>query len=135
VTAQPRQEYLQTYHRIDLVLDTFPYNGHTTSLDSLWMGVPLITRVGATPVSRGGWSQLSNLALGELAAHTADQFVQIATQLAGDLPRLEHLRSTLRQRMEQSALMDAPRFARSIEAAYSRMWNMECGIAAKSPDR
>jgi len=117
-----RSKYLELYHRIDLGLETFPYNGHTTSLDSLWMGVPVVTLVGATAVGRAGWSQLSNLGLTELAAHAPQDFVRIASELANDLPRLSELRSTLRQRMATSPLMDAPRFARNIEAAYRRIW-------------
>jgi len=119
---QSRRGYLQLYHRIDLGLDSFPYNGHTTSLDSFWMGVPVVTRIGSTAVSRAGWCQLSNLGLPDLAGQTSEQFVQIAVQLASNLPRLQQLRTTLRPRMEASPLMDAPRFARNIEAAYRQMW-------------
>jgi protein O-GlcNAc transferase len=126
VALQPREKYLQTYHRIDLGLDTFPYNGHTTSLDSLWMGVPVVTFVGGRAVGRAGWCQLSNLGLGELAGRTPEEFVRIAAELANDLPRLADLRSTLRRRMEQSPLMDAPRFARNVEAAYRQMWQAWC---------
>jgi len=122
VPRQSHLKYLELYHRVDLGLDSFPYNGHTTSLDSFWMGVPVVTLVGQTPVSRAGWCQLSNLGLPELAGQTTEQFVQIAVNLANDLPRLQQLRSTLRQRMEASPLMDAPRFARNIEAAYRQMW-------------
>jgi predicted O-linked N-acetylglucosamine transferase (SPINDLY family) len=61
-------QYLQWYRRIDIGLDTFPYNGHTTSLDALWMGVPVVTLVGTTAVGRAGLSQLTNLKLIELAA-------------------------------------------------------------------
>jgi predicted O-linked N-acetylglucosamine transferase (SPINDLY family) len=126
VPHRPRQEYLDQYHRIDLGLDTFPYNGHTTSLDSFWMGVPMVTLVGQTPVSRAGWCQLSNLGLTELAAQTQERFVEIAVELAKDLPRLQALRQSLRQRMEQSPLMDAAGFARGIEAAYRQMWRKWC---------
>ena len=63
-----RDRYLKLYNRIDIGLDTFPYNGHTTSLDALWMGVPVPTIIGRTAVGRAGWSQLSNLDLRELAA-------------------------------------------------------------------
>jgi protein O-GlcNAc transferase len=129
VAGRSRRKYLETYHRIDVGLDTFPYNGHTTSLDSFWMGVPVVTLIGSTAVGRAGWSQLSNLGLGELAAQTPDQFVQIAVELANDLPRLEQLRSTLRQRMEQSPLMDAPKFARNMEDAYRKMWRAWCQSA------
>jgi protein O-GlcNAc transferase len=124
---QPREKYLALYQRIDLGLDTFPYNGHTTSLDSYWMGVPVVTLVGQTSVARAGWSQLSNLGLTELAARTPGEFVTIAATLARDLPRLAALRSGLRERMRRSPLMDGPRFARAIEAAYRTMWRRWCG--------
>jgi protein O-GlcNAc transferase len=115
---RPRGDYLRSYHGIDLGLDTFPYNGHTTSLDSLWMGVPVVTRVGQTSVGRGGLSQLFQLDLLELAAKSDDEFVRAAVELGSDLARLAVLRRELRARLERSALMDAPRFARQIEGAY-----------------
>jgi predicted O-linked N-acetylglucosamine transferase (SPINDLY family) len=117
---------LKLYQNIDIGLDSFPYNGHTTSLDSLWMGVPVVTLIGQTPVSRAGWSQLSNLGLTELASPTAEGFVSIALDLANDLSRLGSLRATLRQRMERSPLMDAPAFARGVEVSYRRMWTTFC---------
>jgi predicted O-linked N-acetylglucosamine transferase (SPINDLY family) len=129
VPRQSRRNYLETYHRIDIGLDTFPYNGHTTSLDSFWMGVPVVTLLGETVVSRAGWCQLSNLGLKELAGRSPDEFVRIAVELAGDLPRLKEIRATLRQRMEASPLMDAPRFARNIESAYRGMWREWCSKA------
>jgi predicted O-linked N-acetylglucosamine transferase (SPINDLY family) len=119
---QPRKQYLLSYQRIDLGLDALPYNGHTTSLDSFWMGVPVISLIGKTVVGRAGFSQLCNLGLREFAAKTPDQFVEIATHAATDLPRLAELRAGLRDRMKQSPLADAARFARSIEAAYVQMW-------------
>jgi predicted O-linked N-acetylglucosamine transferase (SPINDLY family) len=109
------------YQRIDIVLDTFPYNGHTTSLDALWMGVPVVSLCGERPVSRAGLSQLSNLGLSGLVAHSEDEYVDLATRLANDLPRLKDLRANLRQRLEKSVLMDGPRFARQIEACYRAM--------------
>jgi predicted O-linked N-acetylglucosamine transferase (SPINDLY family) len=118
----PRRDYLRQYHRIDIGLDTFPYNGHTTSLDSFWMGVPVITLVGQTPVARAGWCQLSNLDLVELAARDEQDFVAAAVQLAGDLSKLQQLRDSLRDRMKRSPLMDAPAFASGIEAVYRTMW-------------
>jgi predicted O-linked N-acetylglucosamine transferase (SPINDLY family) len=126
VEYRPRPQYLELYRRIDLGLDTIPYNGHTTSLDSLWMGVPVVTRVGRTAVGRAGWSQLSNLGLPDLAGWSDDEFVAIASNLAGNLPRLAQLRDTLRSRMERSPLMDAARFARHVESAYRQMWRAWC---------
>jgi predicted O-linked N-acetylglucosamine transferase (SPINDLY family) len=126
VASQPRPQYLELYHRIDIGLDTFPYNGHTTSLDSFWMGVPVITLVGQTVVGRAGLSQLTNLGLPELIGQTPEQYVGLAAELAGDWPRLAELRATLRARMQKSPLMDAPRFARNVEAAYRAMWRRWC---------
>ncbi len=130
---QPHAQYLKLYHGIDLVLDTFPYNGHTTSLDALWMGVPVVTTVGRTVVGRAGLSHLRNLGLPELAAETPEEFVRIAAQLAGDLPRLSRLRASLRDRMRRSPLMDAPGFARGIEAAYRSMWRRWCARSEHNP--
>jgi len=129
VEFRPRREYLKLYHRLDIILDTFPYNGHTTSLDALWMGVPVVSLAGETPVSRAGLSQLSNLGLPEWVAHSESEYVKIAEKLAGDLPRLAQLRSTLRERMENSVLMDAPRFARQVEEAYRKMWKRWCAAS------
>jgi predicted O-linked N-acetylglucosamine transferase (SPINDLY family) len=123
VDFRPRREYLELYHRLDIILDTAPYNGHTTSLDALWMGVPVVSLAGNTRVSRAGLSQLTNLGLPELVAHSETEYVNIAESLARDLPRLARLRSTLRERMQNSVLMDAPRFARNVEAAYRSMWH------------
>jgi len=126
VEARPRREYLEFYHGLDIVLDTFPYNGHTTTCDALWMGVPVVSLAGETPVSRAGLSLLTNLGLPELVAHSETEYVNIAESLANDLPRLAQLRANLRNRMETSILMDAPRFARNIEAAYRSMWERWC---------
>ncbi|MFC4703751.1 tetratricopeptide repeat protein [Paraburkholderia caffeinitolerans] len=126
VGHQARRLYLETYHRIDVALDSFPYNGHTTSLDALWMGVPVVTRAGRSTASRGGLSIAANLGMPELVAHTDEDFVRIAVELAHDLPRLAALRAALRARMEASPLMDAPRFAANIERAYRTMWQTWC---------
>ena len=134
VPRQSRLDYLHTYHQIDLGLDTFPYNGHTTSLDSLWMGVPVVTRVGNTCVGRGGLSQLYQLGLTELAGDSDEAFVRIAVELAKDLPRLAQLRQSLRLRMEQSPLMDGQRFARHIEDAYRFMWQEWCRYPPSNHD-
>jgi protein O-GlcNAc transferase len=128
-----RPGYLELYHRIDLCLDPLPYNGHTTSLDAFWMGVPTLTMPGRTVVGRAGWSQLCNLDLKELAAETPEAYVALAAGLAGDLPRLQELRRTLRPRMSQSPLMDAGRFARHIESAYRQIWRRWCQRRPSGP--
>jgi len=122
----PRWEYLRLYQRIDIGLDPFPCNGMTTTCDALWMGVPVLTLPGAALVSRAGLSLLSSVGLGELAASSEEHYVRLAAELAGNLPRLADLRATLRARMLASPLMDAPRFARDVEAAYREMWRRWC---------
>jgi predicted O-linked N-acetylglucosamine transferase (SPINDLY family) len=122
----PAAEYFGTYRRIDVALDPFPYGGGTTTCDALWMGVPVVSLAGQTAVGRGGLSILSNLGLPELVAHDAEQYLRIAVELAQDLPRLSALRAALRDRMRSSSLMDAPRFAGNIDAAYREMWRRWC---------
>ena len=126
VAYQPRAEYLQHYQRIDLGLDTFPYNGHTTSLDAFWMGVPVVSLSGTTAVSRAGLSLLSNLGLANLAATTPDEYVAVAVRLAADRARLAGLRAGLRRRMAGSPLMDAGRFTRNLEESYRDLWRRWC---------
>ena len=130
VGHRPRPLYLEYYHEIDIGLDTVPYNGHTTSLDSFWMGVPVVTLVGSTVVGRAGLCQLTNLGLPELIAFNPEQYMRIAAELAQDLPRLAAMRTGLRARLQASPLMDAPRFARHLEAAYRKMWRRWwCAVA------
>jgi protein O-GlcNAc transferase len=129
----PRWEYLSLYQRIDLGLDPFPFNGMTTTCDALWMGVPVLTLPGKMPASRAGLSLLSTVGLAELAATSEEDYVRMAVELAGNLRRLANLRATLRARMRASPLMDAPRFARNVETAYRKMWQVWC--AGQAPIR
>lgn len=118
-----RFDYLKLFHDVDLCLDPFPYNGVTTTCDSLWMGVPVVTLAGTTGVSRQGVRFLGSVGLDELIAVTPEDYVRLAADLAGDLPRLEALRAGLRERMARSPLLDAARFTRHLEAAYRGMWD------------
>ncbi len=127
VARLPRAKYLAVYRRIDVGLDTWPSNGHTTSLDSFWMGVPVVTLAGPTITGRAGLSQLMNLGLAELIANSEAEFVRIAAGLAGDVERMRKLRLGLRDRMRHSPLMDGARFARNMEAAFRGMWERYCG--------
>lgn len=131
VPFRPRDQYLETYNRIDICLDTLPYNGHTTSLDAYWMGVPVVTRVGATIAGRAGWSQLNNLGLSRLAAFDDATFVKTAVELASDLDALAALRQELRSRMAASALMDGKRFAAAMENVYRAIWKEWCERAGE----
>ena len=122
----PLADYFRQYNQIDIALDTFPYAGGTTTCDALWMAVPVVTLSGKTAVSHGGASILSQVGLADLIAATPSRYASIAVALASDRSRLQQLRSTLRQRMLASPLMDAPRFARTVETAYRAMWKAWC---------
>jgi predicted O-linked N-acetylglucosamine transferase (SPINDLY family) len=122
----PQRRYFERYHELDLSLDPFPFSGHASTLDSLWMGVPVITLAGRTVVGRAGVSILSRLGLFELIAETVPQYVEIAVALARDRARLRALRAGLRERMERSALLDAPRFAADVDSVLRQMWQTCC---------
>ena len=131
VGRQSRNEYLNQYNAIDIALDPIPYGGGTTSLDALWMGVPVITLAGTLPVGRTGVTLLNQLGLNEWIAQTPQQYVQLAARLAGDLPRLAELRQNLRQMLSKSILMDAPRYVRGLESAYRSAWQKWCASVQK----
>ena len=126
VHYMPREKYLEEYNRIDIALDPYPCPGHTTTMDSLWMGVPVVNLPGATAIARGGKSILTNIGLQELIADSEEHYVAIAANLAADLPRLAELRRTLRGRMEASPLMDAKQFTKDFESALRQMWETWC---------
>jgi predicted O-linked N-acetylglucosamine transferase (SPINDLY family) len=122
----PWPDYVRSIGRVDIALDSHPCNGLTTTCHQLWMGVPVVTWAGATAVSRAGSSLLHAVGLPELIAHSREEYLHLAAQLARDLPRLETLRATMRERMQNSPLMDAPGFARHVESAYRTMWRRWC---------
>ena len=124
---QTYEAYLATYQRTSISLDPFPYGGGITTCDSLWMGVPVVTLAGERPLSRAGVTLLSQIGLQELIAQTAEEYVEIAVELAMDRGRLAELRKSLRERMRRSPLMDAGRVTREIEAAYREMWRKWVG--------
>jgi predicted O-linked N-acetylglucosamine transferase (SPINDLY family) len=114
--------YGQQFAGVDIALDSYPYNGVTTTCESLYVGVPVVSLYGRNGISRSGLSILSALGLGELAASTPDEYVEIAVALGSDLSRLEHLRASLRARFEQSSLRDEKRFAANFEALLRTAW-------------
>jgi predicted O-linked N-acetylglucosamine transferase (SPINDLY family) len=122
----PIEKYLERYRKIDIALDPYPYPGGTTTLDSLWMGVPVVTLAGRSAISRSGVSILSNLGTPEWIGHTPEQYVEIATRLAGDPAGLQAIRQSLREKLRSSPLMNAPQCARDVEAAYGQMWKSWC---------
>ncbi len=113
---------LQGYGDIDIALDTTPYSGGVTTLEALWMGVPVITLRGETFAGRHGVSHLHAAGLAELIADTSDAYVAKAVALARDRARLGEYRATLRARLLASPLMDGVRFAANLEAALLSLW-------------
>jgi predicted O-linked N-acetylglucosamine transferase (SPINDLY family) len=120
------EQGLAALARGDIALDTFPYNGGTTTANALWMGLPVVTLAGQSPIARQGVSFLTNLKMTELIARSPEEYVVLAASLTRDLDRLASLRSGLRDRMRASPIMDGPRFVRSLEEAYRRMWQTWC---------
>ncbi|MBM4137690.1 MAG: tetratricopeptide repeat protein [Nitrospira sp.] len=118
--------HLRHYDRVDIGLDTFPYNGTTTTCEAMWMGVPVITLAGENHASRVGASLLSNTGLTDLIATTKEDYVNIAIHLASDINRLQSLREQLRGMMAQSTLCDAKRFTVYLENLYRQMWIQWC---------
>lgn len=116
------REYLNFFNTIDICLDTFPFTGGTTTCHTLWMGVPVVTLIGETSVSRVGASVLTNVGLADLIADSPQRFIEIATKLAAGAERLRSLRQNLRGMMTSSPLCDGQAFARDLEAAYRQMW-------------
>ncbi|MDX2118929.1 MAG: glycosyltransferase [Planctomycetota bacterium] len=104
-------EHLAQYSRVDIALDTFPYHGTTTTCEALWMGVPVVTRLGAVHAARVSASLLRAAGLDELVADDDAGYIRIATQLAADQTRLAAMRRDLRSRLERSALCDATTYA------------------------
>jgi predicted O-linked N-acetylglucosamine transferase (SPINDLY family) len=120
-------EMLAEYGDIDLALDTFPFNGGMTTLEALWMGVPVLTIAGNTVVSRQTISALSNMGLEkELAFADPDQYVAAAVRLAAQAEQLSQWRQELRARMVASPLRDAKRFTADLEVLFRRMWQAWC---------
>jgi predicted O-linked N-acetylglucosamine transferase (SPINDLY family) len=116
------EEHFGSYAAVDIALDTFPYHGTTTTMDALWMGVPVVTLAGDRHAARVSVSILSAIGLEDLIARSPDEYVDIARRLAHDPARLQALRGSLRERLARSTLLDGARFARQLEQAYAQMW-------------
>jgi protein O-GlcNAc transferase len=115
-------EHLKTYEEVDIALDTYPYNGTTTTCEAMWMGVPVVTLVGTTHAARVGLSLLTNVNLTELAADSPAAYVK----LAANIPALSQLRGSMRNRITSSPLFNAHDFARDIQAALRKIWQDYC---------
>jgi predicted O-linked N-acetylglucosamine transferase (SPINDLY family) len=123
---EERGTYLAAYHRVDIALDPFPFPGGTTTVEALWMGVPVLTLQGERFLARQGVGLLMNAGMPEWVAADAEDYVARAVAHASNLPALATLRAGLRQQVLASPIYDAPRFARNFEAALRAMWQQWC---------
>ena len=117
----------ETIHRAnlaiaDVVLDTFPYNGATTTLETLWMGIPLVTRVGEQFAARNSYTMLKNVGIEEGIAWTDEEYVEWGIRLGTDAALRQQVREKLRRSRQTSPLWNAKQFTREMERAYEQMW-------------
>ncbi len=119
-------DHLMIYSLIDIALDTFPYNGTTTTCEALWMGVPVITLKGDMHLSRVGESIMQQANLIDLIAETPENYIEIVAGIAGNPDLLNHLRGNLRPHVRHSKLMDAKSFISHLELTYREMWRHYC---------
>ena len=119
------EDHLRAYDRVDIALDTFPFNGSTTTFEALWMGVPVVSLLGDTLMSRWSASMEHALNLDELVAHHPEEYVEIAARLATDPVRLAGWRASLRDRIRRSPLCNGSLRARQIERLFQALWRRE----------
>lgn len=124
--SDSRSKHLLLYGDIDIALDPFPFNGATTTFESLSMGVPVVALLGRHFVDRVAASMLHHTGLHELIAKDREDYVEIARRLAGDLTELKNLRGSIRDRLHASPLCDGTTYAQSVEAAFRDMWTTWC---------
>jgi protein O-GlcNAc transferase len=117
-----RENYMAAYHKVDIALDPFPFTGGTTSVECLWMGVPVLTLSGTSFLSRQGLGLLMNAGLADWVAVDENDYVARAVIHATDLSALSYLRNGLRQQVTASSIMDGERFAQQFTTALRSMW-------------
>jgi predicted O-linked N-acetylglucosamine transferase (SPINDLY family) len=120
------RDHLAAHAGIDIGLDTFPYNGTTTTCEALWMGVPVVALAGDRHASRVGVSLLTRLGLTELIAETLEHYIRVAQYLSANPARLSELRHGLRARIQASTLCDGAAFTRELEDTYRELWRRWC---------
>ncbi len=124
-----RTSHLEVYNEVDIALDTYPYNGATTTCEALWMGVPVLSLKGRTHTSRMGASILGAAGHPEWVATTDAEYVALAASLAGDSPELANWRRNARNELSRSQLLDEHGFSRDFEALLDQAWERGCHAA------
>ena len=128
----PLDQFLARLRAADLFLDTFPYNAHTTASDALWVGLPVLTCAGDTFASRVAGSLLTAIGLPELITHSMDEYEELALRLARRPQELTALREKLSRNRSTAPLFDTPAYARNLEAAFLKMWEIHLAGARPS---
>jgi protein O-GlcNAc transferase len=119
-------DHLKTYDHVDISLDSWPYAGTTTTCEALWMGIPTITLKGQSHCQNVGVSLLTQLGLEELIANSEEEFINIAVNLATNIPKLAQIRDNMRPRMLQSPLCDDASFIKHYEKTLRGLWLTHC---------
>jgi predicted O-linked N-acetylglucosamine transferase (SPINDLY family) len=119
----PIAQHLGRLRAADLFLDTYPYNAHSTASDSLWVGLPVLTRAGDTFASRAAGSQLTAIGVPELITHSIEEYEALALRLARQPAELAALREKLARNRLTSTLFDTPAYTKHLEAAFRQMWD------------
>ena len=119
-------EHLSLYNKVDIALDTFPYNGTTTTCEALWMGVPIITLKGDRHAGRVGVSLLTRTEMTDFIADTIDEYIAKAIEFSGKIDLLADIRTNMRDRLSKSPLCNAQDFTRNLEETYRMLWRKWC---------
>ena len=120
--ASPRKELLETYNKIDIALDPFPYSGGATSFEAIWMEVPVLTKKGSTFVSRTGESINYNCGLSDWVAIDENEYIEKAIKFSANLELLSETKKNLRQRAHNSPLFTASLFAEHFKDIVWQIW-------------
>ncbi len=132
--TESSNEHLAMYNRVDIALDTFPYNGVTTTCEALWMGVPVLTLQGDRPSARYGASLLTQAGLTDFIAMDLEDYLVRAERWSHDLKGLAELRAGLREKLRRSPLLDSQGLARELESALRKLWRAWCATKNQAPD-
>ncbi|MBD3344378.1 MAG: tetratricopeptide repeat protein [Chitinivibrionales bacterium] len=130
----PGAGHLAAYHHIDIALDTYPWSGHTTACEALWMGVPVVTLLGNRHAGRMVASVVTRAGFPQLVARSREDYLQKARELSQDIPALSSLRSKARETMSKSTLCNGPQFTQAVENEYRVMWRKWCSDREESPE-
>lgn len=131
VGSVPRGEYLAAHAQVDMILDTFPYTGGTTTCEAMWMGVPTLTMCSPGMLGRQGAGLLASVGLGDWIANDAQEYANVGVHHASNWPKLSDLRQGLRGRLLASPLCDAARFASHLQDAFEQMWKVHRAMVEK----